>query len=88
MLARQSGIKVDSMSLPDLIQTDGWLLISQTMIFKAPTKNLMALLEMIKQSKLTLIVTDVQMRSFREVLSCTIKVVGFSHSVAKQRRDS
>ncbi|MCK5647510.1 MAG: hypothetical protein KAI22_01410 [Gammaproteobacteria bacterium] len=87
-LARQSGVKVDSMSLPDLNQSDDWLLISQTMTFKAPTKNLMELMKMIKKSKPTLIMTDVQMRAFRDMLSCTIKVVGFSHSAAKQESDS
>jgi len=86
-LARKSGIKVDSMSLPDLNQSDDWLLISQTMTFKAPTSNLMELMTMIKKSKPTLIVTDVQMRAFRKMLSCTIRVVGFSHSAAKQGSD-
>ncbi|MCU7818861.1 MAG: type II secretion system protein M [gamma proteobacterium symbiont of Lucinoma myriamae] len=88
MLARQSGIKVDSMNLPDLKQTDDWLLISQTMTFKASTDNLMAFLDMIKQSKSTLIVTDIQMNSFRKILNCTIKVVGFSYSAAKQGSNS
>ena len=76
------------MSLADLNQTGDWLLISQTMTFKAPTKNLMDLMKMIKQSKPTLIMTDVQMRAFRKMLSCTITVIGFSHSVTKQGSDS
>jgi len=88
MLARQSGIKVDSMNLPDLKQKNDWLLISQTMTFKASTENLMALLNMIKQSKSTLIVTDIHMGSFRKILNCKIKVVGFSHSAAKQGSNS
>ncbi|MCU7940290.1 MAG: type II secretion system protein M [gamma proteobacterium symbiont of Bathyaustriella thionipta] len=88
VLARQSGIKVDSMNLPDLKQTNKWLLISQTMTFKASTDKLMKLLKMIKQSKSTLIVTDVKMNAFRDTLNCTIKVVGFAHSVVKQGSDS
>ncbi|NOQ79500.1 MAG: hypothetical protein GQ546_08885 [Gammaproteobacteria bacterium] len=87
-LARQSGIKVDSMNLPDLQQTDDWLLISQTMTFKASTENLMKLLKMIKQSKSTLIVEDIKMTSFRKILNCTIKIIGFSHSMTKQGSDS
>ena len=87
-LARQSGIKVDSMNLPDLQQTDDWLLISQTMTFKASTENLMKLLKMIKQSKSTLIIEDIKMSSFRKILNCTIKIIGFSHSMAKQGSDS
>ncbi|MDX2504209.1 MAG: GspMb/PilO family protein [Gammaproteobacteria bacterium] len=77
-LARESGIQVDSMSLPDLKQFEDWLLISQTMSFKAPSENLMKLLQMIKQSQPTLIMTEVQVRSYRKVLSCTIKILGFS----------
>lgn len=87
-MARQSDIKVDSMNLPDLKHTDGWLLISQTMSFKAPTDQLMKLLEQIKKSKPALIVTDIQVRSYRKVLNCTIKVVGFSRTVSEQGSES
>jgi len=78
-LARQSGIKVDSMSLADFKQVDNWLLITQTMSFKSSSENVVKLLDSIKRSIPTLIVNDVQIRSYRKTLNCTVKVVGFSH---------
>ena len=81
ILAHQSNIKVDSMSLPDLKQTETWLLISQTMSFKASSESLMALLKKIKQSKPTLIVDVIKVRLYRKELNCTIKITGFSHAI-------
>lgn len=77
-LTKDSQIKVDSMSLPDLKQYNDWLLISQSMTFKASADSLMKLLALIKKAKPQLIVTDLQVRSRRTNLSCTLKVVGFS----------
>jgi hypothetical protein len=79
-LARQNGIKVDSMSLADFKQVDNWLLITQTMSFKSSSKNVVKLLESIKRSVPTLIVNDVQIRAYRKTLNCTLKVVGFSRT--------
>ncbi len=77
-LTKNSQIKVDSMSLPDLQQYDDWLLITQSMTFKASAVALMKLLELIKKAQPQLIVTDLQVRSRRTSLSCTLKVVAFS----------
>lgn len=77
-LTKDSQIKVDSMSLPDLKQYNDWLLITQSMTFKASAASLMKLLALIKKAKPQLIVTDLQVRSRRTTLSCTLKVVGFS----------
>lgn len=81
-LAKQSGIKVDSMSLPDLNDSDDWLLVTQIMSFKAPGEQLMKILSLIKKSNPSLVVVDVQVRAYRKNLNCTLKVVGFSRSIA------
>jgi len=87
-LAKQSGIKVDSMSLPDLKQNDNWLLVSQSMSFKAPTEQFMNLLQLIKKSQPSLVVVDSQVRSYRKILNCKIKVMGFSRFASIQGNDS
>ncbi len=86
-LARKSGIKVDSMSLPDLKYSDDWLLVTQTMSFKAPSEKLMTVLALIKKSQPDLVVIDVQVKSYRKILNCTLKVVGFRR-IADQGSDS
>jgi len=87
-LAKNSGIKVDSMSLPDLKQRQDWLLVTQTMTFKAPSKQLMKILDLIKKSTPSLVVIDVQVRGYRKVLNCTLKVVAFSRFAAEQGTNS
>lgn len=86
-LTKISDIKVDSMSLPDLKQVDNWLLISQSMSFKASAKSLMQLLQLIGNAKPKLIVTDLKVRSYRKILNCTIKVVGFSRFSESEQRE-
>lgn len=86
-LTKISGIKVDSMSLPDLKQVDDWLLISQSMTFKATSESLMELLQLIGNAKPKLIVTDLKVRSYRKVLNCTVKVVGFSRISEPEQGD-
>ena len=86
-LAQQNDIKVESMSLPDLKESHDWLLINQSMSFKASSENLMRLLGMIKKSKPALIVTDIQIRSYGQLLNCTLKVVGFSQNVSNQENE-
>ncbi len=77
-LAQKSSIKVDSMSLPDKKYSEDWLLVTQTMSFKTSSNKLMNMLELIKKSKPTLVVKNVQVRSYRKTLNCTLKVVAFS----------
>lgn len=77
-LTKNSQIKVNSMSLPDLKQYDDWLLITQSMTFKTNSNSLMKLLKLIKKAKPQLIVTDLQIRSQRTTLNCTVKLVAFS----------
>lgn len=79
-LAKQSGINVDSMSLADFKWVGNWLLITQTMSFKSSSENVVKLLDSIKRSVPTLVVNDVQVRSYRNTLNCTLKVVGFSRT--------
>ncbi len=86
-LARKSGIKVDSMSLADFKRVDEWLLITQTMSFKSPSSNVVKLLNSIKSSVPALIVQDVQIRSYRNTLNCTLKVVGFSRTEQETKGD-
>ncbi|MCU7834259.1 MAG: hypothetical protein KZQ83_03315 [gamma proteobacterium symbiont of Taylorina sp.] len=87
-LAKKSGIKVDSMSLPDLKQSEDWLLVTQTMSFKAHSDKFMKVLNLIKKSNPSLVVIDVQVRTYRKMLNCTLKVVGFSHFSADQGSDT
>ncbi|MCK5539263.1 MAG: hypothetical protein KAI79_20745 [Bacteroidales bacterium] len=79
-LAQESNIKVDSMSLPDKKYSESWLLITQTMSFKASSDKLINMLELIEKSKPTLIVKEIQIRSYRKTLNCTLKIVSFSHT--------
>jgi len=83
-LAKKSGIKVDSISLPDLEPHEDWLLVTQIMSFKAPSDKLMKILDLIDKSNPDLVVIEVQVRSYRKILNCTLKVVGFSRPVGDQ----
>jgi len=58
------------------------------MTFKAPSKQLMKILDLIKKSTPSLVVIDVQVRGYRKVLNCTLKVVAFSRFAAEQGTNS
>ncbi len=88
-MAKNSQIKVDSMSLPDLNRYDDWLLISQTMSFKAESTALVKFINLLKKAKPKLILTDLDVRSRAKygnrklLLTCKIKVLGFSRIKAE-----
>jgi hypothetical protein len=83
-LTEVSGIKVDSMSLPEFKHYEGWLVITQSMTFKASSDSLMKFLQGIAKAQPQLIVTDLQIRSYRNSLRCTVKVIGFNRNIESE----
>jgi len=77
-LARKNQVEVNSMNLPDFLSNDDWLLIMQEMSFKATEQNMVNMLASINNHQPTLKVLDLSLRSYRNQLNGTIKVVGFN----------
>jgi len=77
-LARKNQVAVQSMDLPEFVSNDDWLLIMQVMSFKATEQNMGKMLASINTHQPTLKVLDLKLRSYRNQLNGTIKVVGFN----------
>jgi len=77
-LARKNQVEVNSMDLPDYLSNDDWLLIMQVMSFKATEQNMVNMIASINNHQPTLKIIDLSLRSYRNKLNGTIKVVGFN----------
>lgn len=77
-LARDSGITVKSMSLPEFLKTDDWLLTTQALSFEGSADSMMQFLGLVKESGYYLPVVKLDVRSRPQGLTGTIKLVGFS----------
>lgn len=77
-LARKNQVEVNSMDLPAFISNEDWLLIVQVMSFKATEQNMVNMLASINHHQPTLKVLDLSLRSYRNKLNGSIKVVGFN----------
>ncbi|MFK5985574.1 MAG: GspMb/PilO family protein [Pseudomonadota bacterium] len=87
-LAKQSGVRIDSMHLAEFRQSGEWLLVSLSISINAQSSNLVDLLQKLKSNQQKLLIKGVRLRSYsnslngalRKSLNGTITVVGFSRS--------
>lgn len=78
-IAQQSGVTITSTSLADSRETDGWLLVEQTLSFNLDNQaNTMDFLARLDASRPWLAVSHFSMRRNRNMYSGDITVVGFS----------
>jgi hypothetical protein len=78
-IAQKTGIKFKTLDPADTSYSTGeWLLVIQTMQFEATSQTLMGFLKALQKTKENLIVSTLDVRSFRNKLSGTIKITGFS----------
>ncbi|MEK8018783.1 MAG: hypothetical protein VSS75_018070 [Candidatus Parabeggiatoa sp.] len=78
-IAQQAGIKFKTLDPADTAySTHEWLLVIQTMQFEATSETLIAFLKALQNTKENLVVSTLDLRSFRNKLSGTIKITGFS----------
>ncbi|EDN72177.1 hypothetical protein BGS_0077 [Beggiatoa sp. SS] len=78
-IAQQAGIKFKTLDPADTAySTDEWLLVIQTMQFEATSETLIAFLKALQNTKENLVVSTLDLRSFQNKLSGTIKITGFS----------
>ena len=79
-LAKQSGLRVESMRLAEFQQSGQWLLVSLSITIKANSTQLIKLLNKIKANKQKLFIKDISVRSYRKLLNGSITLVAFSKS--------
>jgi len=77
-LAKSSGMGFKSLERPEAFFTGDWVLMVQTMKFETNSKNLMDFLNAVKTAKEYLVITNLDVRSFRSQLGGTIKITGFT----------
>jgi hypothetical protein len=77
-LAKSSGLGFKSLERPDAYFTGDWALMVQTMKFETSSKNLMDFLNAVKTAKAYLVITKLDVRSFRSQLGGTIQITGFA----------
>lgn len=79
-LAKQSGLRVESMRLAEFQQSGNWLLVSLSITIKANSTQLIQLLKKIKVNKQKLLIKEISIRSYRKLLNGSITLVAFSKS--------
>lgn len=77
-LAKSSGVGFKTLERPEALRTGDWVLMIQTMKFETNSTNLMAFLNAVKTAKEYLVITSLEVRSFRNQLGGTIQVTGFT----------
>jgi len=82
--ARKAGIQFKSMELGESAVVGEWVLVTQAMQFEANSETFFNFLKALDESKAELIVTDLDIRSYRGKLMGKIKVSGFSHPPLKE----
>jgi len=82
--ARKAGIQFKSMELGESAVVGEWVLVTQAMRFEANSETFFNFLKALEESKAELIVTDLDIRSYRNKLMGKIKVSGFSHPPLKE----
>jgi hypothetical protein len=80
-LAKESGVRIDSMHLAEFRQSGKWLLVSLSLSINSKSNNLINLLNKIKSNNKTLLIKGVSFRHYSDSLIGTITVVGFSRSM-------
>ncbi|MCK5877733.1 MAG: hypothetical protein KAG43_08860 [Candidatus Marithrix sp.] len=77
-LASSSGITFKSLVIPDSVHINEWILVTQSMQFEANSATLIKFLTTIDESKVNLAVVNLDVRSYKNKLTGTIKITGFS----------
>jgi len=85
--ARKAGIQFKSMELGESAVVGEWVLVTQAMRFEANSESFFNFLKALDKSKAELIVTDLDIRSYRNKIMGKIKVSGFSHPPLKEVKD-
>ncbi|MBE9563527.1 MAG: hypothetical protein IMF12_11770 [Proteobacteria bacterium] len=77
-LASSTGVTFKSLVAPDSVQINEWILVTQSMQFEANSATLMSFLKIIDENKVNLAVVGLDVRSYKNKLTGTIKITGFS----------
>ncbi len=88
-LAQKAGITFKTLEPPDTTFTTGeWVLVIQSMQFEATSSTLMIFLQSLDNAKEDLKIVSLNVRSYRDRLSGTIKITGFSRiSLSSQEEE-
>lgn len=82
-LAQRTGIRFKTLDPPDTSYTTGkWLLVVQSMQFEATSYTLMRFLQAVKNARVHLKVTTLDVRARKKKLNCKIRISGFSRAPA------
>lgn len=77
-LAKNAGVTVKSFDLQDFSRTREWVLATQAMQFETTSPSMLNFLDMLNKTKEKLAVVKLEIRGNRNILTGTIKVMGFS----------
>jgi len=80
-LANNAGITFKSLVAPESIQINEWILVTQSMQFEANSLTLINFLKDIDENKVNLAVVSLNIRSYKNKLTGTIKITGFSRVI-------
>lgn len=83
-LAQSAGITFKSLEPPDSFGTGKWVLVVQSMQFEANSQTLMKFLQAVDKAQVNLAIASLEVRSYRNRLSGTIKLTGFSGVVPEK----
>lgn len=83
-LADDAEINSKSFVAPESIQIKEWILVTQSMQFEATSLTLMNFLKVIDENKVNLEVVSLDIRSYKNKLTGTIKITGFSQVEDKE----
>ena len=78
LLAKQSGVKIESVRLAEFQQSEHWLLVSLSVNVRANTNKIVSFLNKLKTNKQKLLIEKMSVNSNRNILNGTITIVGFS----------
>lgn len=82
-LAERTGIRFKTLDPPDTSYTTGqWLLVVQSMQFEATSYTLMRFLQAVKNARVNLKVTTLDVRARKKKLNCKVRISGFSRAPA------
>jgi len=83
-IANSTNITFKSLVAPESVQIDNWILVTQSMQFEANSFTLMNFLKSIDNNKVNLIVVNLDIRSYKNKLTGSIKITGFSKVLAEE----
>jgi hypothetical protein len=86
-LASSTGVTFKSLVAPDSVQVDDWTLVTQSMQFEASSATLMRFLKSIDENQVNLAVVSLDVRSYKNKLTGTIKITGFSQTLEEEEEE-